>query len=186
MIMQGLWVPFVSVLAAEFGDKTMIAILLLASKTRHPAFLLTGAMLGFFLVDGAGLIFGAWSGSAIPAEWLKWASGALFTGLGLKMLLEKTEAGEEDVRHHDKHPLAGGFLVIFLAEWGDKTQIAAALFASRFELWQAALGTFSALLAVTAAAIFLGQWLGHRLKPGLLQKSAAVLFILMGLMTLLF
>lgn len=183
--MQDFLIPFVSILAAEFGDKTMIAVLLLSAKTRHPLLLLAGAMLGFSLVDGSAIVFGAWSGDAIPLVWLKWGSAALFLFLGVRMLTEGREENEEEVRHHDKHPLVAGFLVVFVAEWGDKTQIAAALFSSRYDPWQVAAGTLSALFVITAAAAFLGQWIGHHVKPGMIQKSAALIFIVMGILTLL-
>lgn len=177
--------PFISVLTAEFGDKTMIAILLLSSKTRSPLFLLLGAMLGFLIVDGSAVIFGAWTGQAFPLLWIKRVSAAIFIFLGMKILLEKSDGGAEDVRHHDKHPLLAGFLVIFFAEWGDKTQIASALFASRYNPWWVVSGALTALFLITAAAAFLGQWIGHRLRPGLIQKTAGILFVVMGFFILL-
>lgn len=172
-------------LAAEFGDKTMLAILLLSSKTKHPILLLAGAMLGFLIVDGSAIVFGAWSGQSIPFFWIKLVSGGLFLFLGLKMLLEKSDDSPDEARHHDKHPFFAGFLVIFFAEWGDKTQIASALFASRYNAWMVAAGAMAALFVITAAAAFFGQWIGHRLRPVFIQKAAGILFICMGLLVFL-
>ncbi len=183
--MNDFFIPFISVLAAEFGDKTMLAILLLGSKTKHPLLLLAGAMLGFLIVDGSAVVFGAWSGQAIPFFWIKLVSGGLFLFLGIKMLLEKSDEVPGEARHHDKHPLLAGFLITFFAEWGDKTQIASALFGARYEPWRVLGGAMSALLVITAAAAFLGQWIGHRLRPGMIQRTAALIFIVMGLLTLM-
>lgn len=182
--MNAFLIPFISVFAAEFGDKTMLAILLLGSKTRHPHMLLLGAMLGFFLVDGSAIIFGAWSGEALPAVWIKFFSAGLFLFLGIKMLLEKGDDDEEEAKHHDKHPFLAGFLVIFFAEWGDKTQIASALFAARYQPWLVLAGAMAALCLISGIAAFLGQWIAHRIRPGVIQKAAAVIFVVMGLVTL--
>ncbi len=184
--MQDFLIPFVSILAAEFGDKTMLAILLLGSKTRHPFMLVLGAMLAFFIVDGSAVLFGAWSGHAFPLMWIKFFSAGLFLFLGAKMLLEKSDDDEAEAKHHDKHPFFAGFLVIFFAEWGDKTQIASALFGARFQPWFVLAGAMGALFVISAAASFLGQWIGHRLRPGQIQKVAGIIFILMGGLTLVF
>lgn len=184
--MQDFLIPLVSIFAAEFGDKTMLAVLLLGSKTRHPLMLVLGAMFAFLIVDGSAVLFGAWSGKAFPMLWIKLLSAGLFLFLGVKMLLEKSDDDEAEAKHHDKHPLLAGFLVIFFAEWGDKTQIASALFGARYQPGLVLAGAMTALFLISAAAAFLGQWIGHRLQPGLIQKAAGGIFILMAGLTLIF
>ena len=65
------FLPFIAVLAAEFGDKTMLAVLLLGAKTRRPGMLLLGVMSAFLIVDGIAIFAGAWSGDLLPPFWIK-------------------------------------------------------------------------------------------------------------------
>ncbi len=174
------FIPFISIMLAEFGDKTMLAVLLLASKTKRPMMLWTGVMLAFILVDGAAVILGAAAPHFIPVSIVKIISGLFFIAGGILILLAKHE--EEHVKKVKfENPLILGFVMIFTAEWGDKTQIASGLFAARFPVWPVFAGMICALGVLSALSIFAGHWLSTKVSGAKLRKIAAVIFIVMGI-----
>ena len=71
--------------------------------------------------------------------------------------------------------------MIFLTEWGDKTQVAAALFATQYNAWLVLLGTMLALSLLSLLAIFFGKILHKKLNQRLLKKVAGVVFIILGI-----
>lgn len=173
-------VPFAFILLAEFGDKTMLTVLLLASKTRRHFLLWAGVMAAFTLVDGATIFMGAAAPRFIPVSTVKMVLGVLFIAGGLYMLLSKEKKDRPEVSDL-KNPFLLGFVMIFTAELGDKTQIASGLFGARFPAWPVLAGTLSALGLLSALSIAAGSWLSSRISGAKLQKIAAVIFIIMGI-----
>ena len=78
-----------------------------------------------------------------------------------------------------------GFLLIFLSEWGDKTQFATAILATRYQPWLVLGGVMTGLAIASLAAIWLGKFLSQKVEEKLLNKIAGVLFIVMGIVFLL-
>jgi putative Ca2+/H+ antiporter (TMEM165/GDT1 family) len=100
------------------------------------------------------------------------------------MLLNKKEEKEE--KKYDKNIFLSAFLMIFLTEWGDKTQVAAALFATQYNAVFVLLGTMLALCLLSLLAIFFGKILSARLNPKLLKKVAGIVFIILGITCFIF
>jgi Ca2+/H+ antiporter, TMEM165/GDT1 family len=111
----------VAVGLAEMGDKTQLSILLLSSRTKEYFKLLLGVILAFLIVDGVAILLGSWITNLLPAHILKLISAAVFIGFGLIILFKGKE--EEEGEASFKNPFISGFTMIFLSEWGDKTQI---------------------------------------------------------------
>jgi putative Ca2+/H+ antiporter (TMEM165/GDT1 family) len=171
--------PFIAVGLAELGDKTQLCILLMSTKTdKHLQFLL-GAVLAFFLVDGIAVLAGSWVTTVIPTTTLKAASGIVFIVFGLLTLRDKDD-GECDTKPL-KNPFFSAFTLIFLAELGDKTQIAAALFAVKYDALMVLLGVMAALTLLSVAAVYLGKLISGKINRGTLSKVAGIVFILVGL-----
>jgi len=181
-MLSDILIPFLAIALAELGDKTQLSVLLLSMKTKRHLSLLLGVMLAFLLVDGIAILVGSWITTVVPLETLKLASGLVFILFGLLILrsLGKEEESEDEA-NNDQNPFVSGFLLIFMAEWGDKTQIASALFATTYDPWLVLVGTMAALGLLSVTAIYLGRFLIARLDKGLITKAAGVLFILMGL-----
>ncbi|MDM7933924.1 MAG: TMEM165/GDT1 family protein, partial [Methanothrix sp.] len=78
-----------------------------------------------------------------------------------------------------------GFSVIFLSEWGDKTQIASALFAAEYGPRMVFFGVMSALLILSVAAVYLGRLLAERIERKVITKAAGTVFLLIGLSLLI-
>jgi putative Ca2+/H+ antiporter (TMEM165/GDT1 family) len=179
-MLSDILIPFVAIALAELGDKTQLSVLLLSTRTKRHVSLLFGVMLAFLLVDGFAIMVGSWVTSVIPTHILKVSSGLLFILFGLLILKDMNK--EEDALESSaaRGPFLSGFLMIFLAEWGDKTQIASALFATMYDAWLVLVGTLSALALLSVMAVFLGQFIVARIDKRTISKAAGTLFILMG------
>ncbi|OPY46902.1 MAG: hypothetical protein A4E47_00427 [Methanosaeta sp. PtaU1.Bin028] len=178
-------VPFLAIALAELGDKTQLSVLLLSTRTKKHLQLLLGVMTAFLMVDGFAILVGSWITTVVPLPVLKAVSGALFIIFGLLILRDRdVEDGKEEEKAVG-NPVFSGFLLIFLAEWGDKTQLASALFATEYRPWLVLAGTMMALGLLSAAAIFLGRALLTRLDKRLISRLAGGLFLLMGISFLL-
>jgi putative Ca2+/H+ antiporter (TMEM165/GDT1 family) len=162
------------------GDKTQLSILLLSSRTKEYTRLLLGVMLAFLLADGFAILVGSWVTSVIPIHLVKFISGVVFIVFGIMILKGEKEEDEEN-NLSSKNALLSGFSMIFLSEWGDKTQIASALFATEYNPLMVLIGVMTALLILSIMAIYLGKFLAGRIDRRLITRIAGVVFLLIGL-----
>ncbi len=172
-------IPMVAVGLAEMGDKTQLSILLLSSRTKEYFKLLLGVVLAFLIVDGVAIMLGSWITNIVPAHILRLVSAAIFIGFGLLIL--KSNKEDEEVDASFKNPFVSGFTMIFLSEWGDKTQIASALFAAEYNPWMVLIGVMIALTLLSIMAIYLGRFISGRIDRRLITRIAGVVFIIIGL-----
>ena len=173
-------IPLLAVGLAEMGDKTQLSILLLSSRTREYAQLLAGVMLAFLLADGFAILVGSWVTNVIPVHLVKLISGGVFVLFGLLIL--KGDKDKEEVSNlSPKNAFISGFTMIFLSEWGDKTQIASALFATEYNPWMVFLGVMAALLILSIMAVYLGRFLAGKIDRRVITKVAGAVFLLIGL-----
>lgn len=152
--------------------------MLLSSKTKKHLQLLIGAILAFAIVDGVAIIAGAWITTIIPINYLKIISAIVFIIIGIWMLISKD--GEEKVTKQ-KNPLIAAFLMIMLTEWGDKTQISAAIFATQYDAILVFIGTMIALLILTLITIFFGKIISTRVNKKIVNKIAGIVFLILGM-----
>jgi putative Ca2+/H+ antiporter (TMEM165/GDT1 family) len=170
---------------AELPDKTALAALVLATRHRPlPVFL--GAALALTVqsliaIAAGGLV------SLLPLRAVHVGAGLLFLVSAVFMWRRHDEAGQWKAEGRDDK--AAGFListwlvfvVVFLAEWGDLTQIATAALAARYQARLTVfLGATAALWAVAALAVFIGNRAGRLLDPDRTKKVAAVVFAALG------
>jgi putative Ca2+/H+ antiporter (TMEM165/GDT1 family) len=170
------------VFVAELPDKTALAALVLATRHRPwPVFLGTASALTVqsLVAVGAGQLL-----SLLPARTVHVVSGIVF--LGSAVLMWRRKADADDDAEDDR---ATGFWratwvtfgVVFVAEWGDLTQLATAALAARYAAPLAVFaGATAALWSVAALAVFVGHRAGKLLPQRLTQRVAAVLFALVG------
>ena len=177
-IFEDILVPFVAIAIAELGDKTQVSVLLLSSRTKKYSSIFFGVFLAFLIVDGIAIVLGSLITSVVDVSILKPISGLVFIIFGVYMLLSKKEEKEE--KTYEKNIFFAAFLMIFLTEWGDKTQVAAALFATQYNMVFVLLGTMLALSMLSLMAILFGKLLSTRLNRRLLNTVAAVVFIILG------
>jgi len=174
-------VPLLAVGLAEMGDKTQLSILLLASRTRDYAQLLIGVMLAFLLADGFAILVGSWATNVIPASLVQIVSGLVFLLFGILIFRDGGEEGVEPASLSSRSTFISGFSMIFLSEWGDKTQIASALFATEYNPQMVLIGVMAALFILSAMAVFLGRSISGRFDRRLMARVAGAIFVLIGL-----
>ena len=173
-----LLVPLVAIGLAELGDKSQLSILLLSSKTTRHSHLLLGVILAFLVVDGVAVLVGSWITSIVPINLVKMVSGVLFVIFGVLTL--RADDTKEDSRLRFNSPFVSGFAFIFMTEWGDKTQIASALFAAKYDPLMVLAGTMTALTLLSTAAVYLGRIVSTRINRKALTKIAGIAFVLIG------
>lgn len=178
---------FTVIFLLELPDKTALAALLLATRHRPlPVFL--GAAAAFVIQSAVAVAAGSLL-SLLPREPIRIGAGVLFlvmAALLLRRNLRKEEADErqvvqqEEVRH--RRPFVTAFSVVFVAEWGDLTQLATAALQARY---QQPVVVFTAatlaLWAVSAIAVMLGNRLGAWVPERPLQFAAAVVMVLVAI-----
>ncbi|MBU0979803.1 MAG: TMEM165/GDT1 family protein [Nanoarchaeota archaeon] len=182
-MIQDFIIPFVAVGLAELGDKTQLAVLCLASKTKNYLQLILGVMLAFILTDGLAIVLGDYLASLIPLSYIRMISGSVFILFGIITLLRNNREG---AKCELKNPFLSGFGIVFVAELGDKTQIASALFATRFNPVLVFFGVIAALFILSMIAVFLGRYVYGRVDKKKVSMIAGTLFILIGAYCLFF
>jgi putative Ca2+/H+ antiporter (TMEM165/GDT1 family) len=186
MSMHG-WALFFSVFAvifvAELPDKTALAALVLATRHR-PAPVLIGAGAALTIQSLVAVAAGQLV-SLLPQRPVHIFAGGLFVASAVVMWRRREES-EEDVkdRGNDRgfwRSIWPPFVIVFIAEWGDLTQLATAALAARYHAPIIVFaGATLALWAVAAVAVFVGHRAGKLLDPHVTKKVAAVLFALIG------
>jgi putative Ca2+/H+ antiporter (TMEM165/GDT1 family) len=196
------WVALASafglVFVAEIGDKTQLAVISQTCTCRRswPVFL--GASLALVVVTAIGVVGGEWLAARLPREWLGRASGAAFLLAGLWVARNAggdTPASAEEVCEEDSQDARAGpgpgpnlesfrstFGLLFLAEMGDKTQLAVLSLAAATEApWAVFWGASLALTAVTAMGVLGGEALRRVIPERVLLRLSALAFVLRGL-----
>jgi putative Ca2+/H+ antiporter (TMEM165/GDT1 family) len=173
-------VSFILVFFAEFGDKSQLVCMTLAAKHR-PWPVLLGAMTAFAILNLLAVMFGAVVASWVPEFWLALIVAGLFGFFGVQSLLMKDAPEGENTEVRSSHSLfITALLMIFVAEFGDKTQLAVAGLASTYHGLPVWAGATLALLVTTVLGIIVGQRLLKRLPLGLIHKFSGVLFLLLA------
>ncbi|MGB9721639.1 MAG: TMEM165/GDT1 family protein [bacterium] len=180
-MIQDFLIPFFTIGLAELGDKTQIAILCLATQTRKHFFLLGGIVLAFLITDGIAVILGNFVTNLIPEKYIKIVGGIIFIVFGVITLLNKKE---EETKCELKNPFLTGFGIIFVSELGDKTQIAAGLFATKFQPVLVLLGVIFALAILSLMAIYLGKLIMEKINRRVISYIAGGVFIIIGIIYL--
>jgi len=173
------------IFVAELPDKTALAALVLATRHRAaPVFF--GAALALSVQSIIAVIAGSLL-SKLPHEYVRIGSGALFVVCAIVMWFRKQDDEKEAKEANGFwRTLASVFTVIFIAEWGDLTQIGTAAFAAKYHNWPVIMiASVAALWCVAAIAVFVGNRAGKLLDPKVTQKVAAVIFLGVGIALIL-
>ena len=167
---------------AEIGDKSQLVCMALAAKHGRVRPILFGAILAFALLNAAAVMFGGALANWLPQEWILGGVTLLFAGFGIHSLLhaadEEDDEDEPDVKYHSL--IVTTFLMIFLAELGDKTQIAVAGLAGIYPIIAVWVGATVALALTSVIGAVAGKTVLRRLPIVWLHRFAGVLFLLMS------
>lgn len=161
---------------AEIGDKSQLVCMALAARHGRTWPVLFGATAAFSLLNAAAALFGAALAVWLPQAWVLAAMAALFAVFGIHSLL-RAEEDEEDGEISGHGLFVTAFLMIFLAEMGDKTQIAVAGLAGIYPAGAVWLGATAALILTSAAGILVGKTVLRRLPMVWLHRLSGVFFL---------
>jgi putative Ca2+/H+ antiporter (TMEM165/GDT1 family) len=178
-----------AVTLAEIGDKTQLLSLILAARYRKPVPIILGVLVATLVNHSGAGALGAWLGALITPGIMRWALAASFVVMGLWILVpDKFDESEA----HLNGTRTGAFgvfwktvVTFFIAEMGDKTQIATIALAARFhDFFGVVAGTTLGMMIANVPAILLGDRFAHKLPTKLVHGIAAAMFVVLGALAL--
>jgi putative Ca2+/H+ antiporter (TMEM165/GDT1 family) len=184
--MESLLVSTGVVALAEIGDKTQLLAFILAARFKKPLPIVAGILVATLLNHGMAGALGAWITAMLSPEILRWVLAASFLGMAVWTLIpDKIE--EEETQVAQRFGVFGATLItFFLAEMGDKTQIATVAMAAHYpNPVLVVMGTTLGMLVADVPAVFAGDKLASKIPMRLVHAIAAGIFALLGVATLL-
>ena len=170
----------------EMGDKTQLLALLLAARFRKPLPIIAGILVATLANHAAASALGAWLTQAIDPTWLRWLLGASFIAVALWMLAPDQASTDAPGGPASKLGVFGiTVIAFFLAEMGDKTQIATVMLAARFnDLVTVTAGTTLGMMIANVPAVLLGDKAVKFVPIAWVHRIAAIVFAVIGLLVL--
>ena len=184
--MHTLWIAFAGVALAELGDKTQLLALVLAARFRKPRPIVLGIFVATLFNHALAALAGEWLGALLTPQLQRWAVGVSLL-LVAAWTLRPDRVDESDAGARDGHGVfVASAIAFFLAEMGDKTQVATLILGADFTpYWQVVAGSTLGMLAVNAPTVWLGTRYARRIPLKLTRTLAALLFAALGLWVLL-
>ena len=171
----------------EMGDKTQLLALLLAAKFRKPVPIIAGILVATLINHAAAGWLGGWIAGLMGPQLLRWVIGGSFLAMALWMLVPDRLDDEEAAGGGQRFGIFGTTVIaFFLAEMGDKTQIATVALAARYpDLLAVVAGTTLGMMLANVPAVLLGDQIAKKLSMTLVHGVAAAIFAVLGVLTLL-
>ena len=181
MMLDSLLVPTAIVALAEIGDKTQLLALILAARFRKPWPIIAGIVAATLANHAAAGAVGAWFGSFFSNAGLHWILSASFTATALWTLVPVKM--DDDVSTARKFgPFLTTLIAFFLAEMGDKTQVATVMLAAQYpDLWLVIIGTTAGMLIANVPVVLAGNFAADKLPLTLIRRLAASAFFILAI-----
>ena len=183
--MEAFFVSTAIVALAEMGDKTQLLALVLAARFRKPWPIVLGILVATLANHGLAGALGAWVITVVGPQVLRWILGVSFIAMAVWMLIpDKLDEGDADGA--PRWGVFGTTLVaFFLAEMGDKTQIATVMLAAQYNayLWVVA-GTTLGMMLANAPMIWLSNRITRLVPIRVVHGVSAVIFLVLGLVAI--
>ena len=183
--MEAFLVSLGVVALGEMGDKTQLLVFLLAAKFKRPIPIILGVLTATLVNHLFAGLVGAWIATQLGPTILRWVIGLSFLGMAGWVLIPD-KADENSISKTARFGIFGTTVIaFFLAEMGDKTQIATAALAARYhDLVPVVAGTTIGMLLADIPAVYLGKEFAHRVSMRLVHGIAAAIFAILGLLAL--
>ena len=184
--LEALFVSIVAVAIAEIGDKTQLLSLILVARYGRPWLITLGILLATLANHGLAGWLGVAAANWLDPQWVRWLLVASFLAMAIWLLIPDELDDDEAPTNGRWHSALGATLVLFfLAEIGDKTQVATVVLAARYELELAMVvaGTTLGMLAANMPVLFGGQALLQRVPIHWVHRAASALFLLLAVVT---
>lgn len=169
---------------AEIGDKTQLLAFILAAKFRKPLPIVAAIFLATLANHAFAGAIGSWLTGFLRPNVLRWVLGISFLAMSIWTLIpDRFEAGDARLA---RFGVFGTTLVaFFLAEMGDKTQVATIALAAQYRsLVAVVLGTTLGMMIANVPAVLIGDRIAHRMPIRLVRTVAAAIFAILGIATL--
>ncbi len=182
--MESILNSFFLVFVSEMGDKTQLLALILAARFRRPIPILFGILVATILNHALASYVGDLITGYVSPTILKWALSLIFIAFGLWILIPDKEENVEE------KPKWGPFLTtlvsFFLAEMGDKTQLATIALGAKYAApLNVTFGTTLGMLGADGLAVIFGHRFTEKVPMKLIHRIASALFIIFGIGILL-
>jgi putative Ca2+/H+ antiporter (TMEM165/GDT1 family) len=169
---------------AEVGDKTQLLAFILAAKFRKPVPIVLGILVATIANHAFAGALGSWITSVVSANLLRWVLGVSFLGMAVWTLIpDEFDESEAKLAHYGVFGTT--LIAFFLAEMGDKTQIATVALAAQYNsVVTVVAGTTLGMLIANIPAVLLGDRIAHKMPTRLVHGIAAVVFAILGMAVL--
>ena len=183
--MEALFVSTGVIALAEIGDKTQLLAFILAARFKKPWPIIAGILAATLFNHGLAGLLGAWITTVVSPDIMRWILGGSFIGMAVWTLIPDKIEKEETQIANRLGVFGATFFTFFLAEMGDKTQIATVAMAAHYAapFW-VIMGTSLGMLMADVPAVFVGNQFAAKIPMRLVHAIAAAIFAVMGLMTL--
>lgn len=184
--MESLLVSTGVVALAEIGDKTQLLAFLLAARFKKPVPIILGILAATLVNHGLAGALGAWITASVSPNILRWVLGLSFIGMAIWTLIPDKIEEEESLMAQKLGVFGATLVTFFLAEMGDKTQIATVALAAHYAApLLVVAGTTLGMLIADVPAVFAGEKLAAKIPMKLVHSIAAGVFAVLGVMTLM-
>ena len=169
----------------EMGDKTQLLAMLLAVKFRRPIPIILGIFVATLANHAMAGAVGDWVAHAMGPDVLRWVIGVSFIAMAAWMLIPD-KIDENETARVRFGVFGTTVITFFLAEMGDKTQIATVALAARYtDLVAVVAGTTLGMMISNVPAVFMGEKIAQKVSMKLVHGIAAAIFVVLGVLTLL-
>jgi Ca2+/H+ antiporter, TMEM165/GDT1 family len=171
---------------AEMGDKTQLLALLLAARFRKPWPIVWGILVATLANHALAGALGAWVTTVLGPDVLRWVLGGSFIAMALWMLIPD-RLDEDEAGARPRFGVFGATLIaFFLAEMGDKTQVATVMLAAQYQSWAAVVaGTTLGMMIANVPVVWFGERITRRVPIRLVHGIGAAIFLVLGVLALL-
>ena len=170
---------------AEMGDKTQLLAFILAAKFRKPVPIILGILIATLVNHGCAGAVGAWVTTLLGAGTLRWVLGVSFIAMAIWTLVPD-KFDEDDAKLARLGVFGTTVVAFFLAEMGDKTQVATVALAAQYkDLVTVVAGTTLGMMLANVPAVILGDRIAGRIPVRVVHGIAAAIFAVLGVATLL-
>ncbi|WP_420826989.1 TMEM165/GDT1 family protein [Aquipseudomonas campi] len=181
-MLESLFVPTAIVALAEIGDKTQLLALLLAARFRKPWPIIWGIVVATLANHAAAGAIGNWVASFFSTTTLSWILAACFAAVALWTLIPDKLDDDEASSLKRYGPFLTTLVAFFLAEMGDKTQIATVMLAAQYpDFILVVIGTTLGMLLANVPVVLAGNFAADRLPLTLIRRLAALAFAALAL-----
>lgn len=171
---------------AEMGDKTQLLAFLLAARFKKPVPIILGILVATIVNHGFAGALGAWITTLLSPNTLGWILGISFIAMAI-WTLKPDEIEEDEAKIAGRFGVFGATTItFFLAEMGDKTQIATVALAANYSsVILVVIGTTLGMMIADVPAVFIGTKFAQKVSMKLVHGIAAAVFAILGIITLL-